>query len=43
MNQREQEVQQLNQELVAQRAELAALRSSLNSKELVRLMHLSQT
>lgn len=36
MSQRQQEVQQLNQDLLEQRAEMAALRSSLESKELVR-------
>lgn len=36
MNQKQQEVQQLNQDLLEQRAELAALRSSLDNKEMVR-------
>lgn len=36
MSQKQLEVQQLNQDLLEQRAETAALRSSLESKELVR-------
>lgn len=36
MSQKQQEVQQLNQDLLEQRAEIAALRSSLESKELVK-------
>lgn len=36
MGQKEQEVQQLNQDLLELRAETAALRSSLESKELVK-------
>lgn len=36
MSQRQQEVQKLNQDLLEQRAETAALRSSLESKELVK-------
>lgn len=37
MSQKQQEVQQLNQDLLEMRAEMAALRSSLESKELVKL------
>lgn len=39
VNQQQQEVQQLNQDLVQQKAEVMALRSSLESKEKVRLVH----
>lgn len=38
VNQQQQEVQQLNQDLVQQTAEMMALRSSLESKEKVRLV-----
>lgn len=37
MNQQQMEVDRLNQELLEQRAELATLRSTLESKEKVRL------
>lgn len=38
VNQQQQEAQQLNQDLVQQKAELMALRSSLENKEKVRLI-----
>lgn len=37
MGQQQQEVERLNKELLEQRAELALLRSTLESKEMVRL------
>lgn len=39
VNQQQQEAQQLNQDLLQQKAEVTALRSSLENKEKVRLIH----
>lgn len=41
VNQQQQEAQQLNQDLLQQKAEVTALRSSLENKEKVRLIHTS--